>query len=75
MVEAGLTPLQAIVAVTGTSAKIMGAKERFGTVQPGRQADFLVLDANPLEDLHNTEKSFAVWQAGKTVRSMSGEQH
>jgi imidazolonepropionase-like amidohydrolase len=75
MVEAGLTPVQAIVAFTGTSAKIMGAKERFGTVQPGRQADFLVLDANPLEDLHNTEKFSAVRQAGKTVRSMSGEQH
>ena len=75
MVEAGLTPLQAIVAAAGTSAEILGAKERFGTLQPGRQADFLVLDANPLEDIHNTEKLFAVGQAGKTVRSVSGEQH
>ena len=71
MVEAGLTPMQAIIAATGTNADILKAGKQFGTLQPGRQADFLVLDANPLDDIHNTEKLSAVWQAGKTVPSVS----
>jgi imidazolonepropionase-like amidohydrolase len=71
MVEAGLTPMQAIVAATGTNAEILRGSKEFGTVQPGRQADFLVLDANPLDDIHNTEKLSAVWQAGKVVPSVS----
>jgi len=71
MVEAGLTPMQAIVAATRTNAEILlGAKE-FGTLESGKRADFLVLDANPLDDIHNTEKLSAVWQAGKVVPSVS----
>jgi imidazolonepropionase-like amidohydrolase len=71
MVEAGLTPMQAIVAATGTNAEILGGARQFGTLQPGRRADFLVLDANPLDDIHNTEKLSAVWQFGKIVPSVS----
>jgi imidazolonepropionase-like amidohydrolase len=67
MVESGLTPLQAIAAATRTSAEILGAASEFGTLAPGRQADFLVLDASPLEDIHNTEELSAVWQAGKPL--------
>lgn len=70
MVEAGLTPMQAIVAATGTSAEVLHGEKEFGTLQPGRQADLLVLDANPLDDIHNTEKLSAVWQAGKTVQAI-----
>jgi imidazolonepropionase-like amidohydrolase len=73
MVEAGLTPMQAIVAATGTNADILGGTKQFGTLQAGRQADFVVLDANPLDDVHNTEKLSAVWQAGKTVPSVSAK--
>jgi imidazolonepropionase-like amidohydrolase len=75
MVEAGLTPMQAIVAATGTSAGILGAAKEFGTLERGKQADFLVLDANPLEDIHNKEKLSAVWQAGRMVRSIPGGGH
>jgi imidazolonepropionase-like amidohydrolase len=71
MVEAGLTPMQAIVAATGTNAEILGGAKEFGTLQAGRRADFLVLDANPLDDIHNTEKLAAVWQSGKVVPSVS----
>jgi imidazolonepropionase-like amidohydrolase len=70
MVEAGLTPMQAIVAATGTNAEILGGAKEFGTLQAGRRAEFLVLDANPLDDIHNTEKLSAVWQAGKIVPSV-----
>jgi imidazolonepropionase-like amidohydrolase len=73
MVEAGLTPMQAIVAATGTNAEILGGAKQFGTLQPDRRADFLVLDASPLVDIHNTEKLSAVWQAGKKVPSVSAK--
>jgi imidazolonepropionase-like amidohydrolase len=73
MVEAGLTPMQAIVAATGTNAEILGGAKQFGTLQAGRAAEFLVLDANPLDDIRNTEKLSAVWQAGKTVPSVSAK--
>jgi imidazolonepropionase-like amidohydrolase len=73
MVEAGLTPMQAIVAATRTNADILGGAKKFGTLQPGMQADFLILDANPLDDIHNTEKLAAVWQAGKVVPSVSAK--
>ncbi len=73
MVEAGLTPMKAIVAATGTNAEILGGAKTFGTLQAGRRADFLVLDANPLEDIHNTERLSAVWQAGKIVPTVSAK--
>jgi imidazolonepropionase-like amidohydrolase len=73
MVEAGLTPMKAIVAATSTNAEILGGAKQFGTLQAGRRADFMVLDANPLDDIHNTEKLSAVWQAGKTVPSVSAK--
>jgi imidazolonepropionase-like amidohydrolase len=71
MVEAGLTPMQAITAATATNAEILRGDKQFGTLQPGRAAEFMVLDANPLDDIHNTEKLSAVWQAGKPVPSVS----
>jgi len=73
MVEAGLRPMQAIVAATSTNAEILGGSKQFGTLQAGHAAEFLVLDANPLDDIHNTEKLAAVWQAGKTVPSVSAK--
>jgi imidazolonepropionase-like amidohydrolase len=68
MVEAGLTPLQAIAVATGKSAEIMDVSENLGTLAPGKEADFLVLDGNPLQDIGNTEKLSAVWQAGKSIK-------
>ena len=73
MVEAGLTPMQAIVAATSTNAEILRGSKEFGTLQAGRAAEFMVLDANPLDDIHNTEKLSAVWQAGKPVPSVSAK--
>jgi imidazolonepropionase-like amidohydrolase len=67
MVESGLTPLQAIAAATRTSAEILGATSESGTLAPGKQADFLVLDSDPLEDIHDTEEPSAIWQAGKPL--------
>ena len=67
MTKAGLTPMQALVAGTGTAARCLHAQEQLGTLEPGKWADFLVLDANPLDDIRNTRKIDSVWIAGNRV--------
>jgi imidazolonepropionase-like amidohydrolase len=62
-VQLGLTPSQAIVAATERPAELMGLKDS-GTLAVGKRADFLVLDANPLEDIHNTRKISSVYLNG-----------
>ncbi len=64
--EAGLTPMQAIVIGTRNSAEILGARA-LGTVAPGKSADFIVLDANPLEDIANTRRIDRVYLRGKEI--------
>ncbi len=68
MVEAGLLPAEAIAAATGGSARCMGVESDIGTLVAGRQADFVVLDASPLEDIKNSRKIASVWQRGVQVR-------
>jgi imidazolonepropionase-like amidohydrolase len=71
MVESGLTPLEAIRIATGDSAVLLGGPTvDFGTLQAGKQADFMILERNPLEDIHNTETLSAVWQGGKPARAI-----
>ena len=55
MVAAGMTPAQVLVAATRTSAEILGLDD-LGMVAPGKSADFVVLDANPLDDITNTRR-------------------
>jgi imidazolonepropionase-like amidohydrolase len=71
MVEAGLTPMQAIMCATHNAANFLS--HDFGTLEPGQRADILVLDANPLEDIHNTEKIAAIWQAGKPLKPLTAK--
>lgn len=65
LVEAGFTPLEAMQAATLNPAKFSGKTESFGTIQVGRTADLVVLDANPLEDISHTRKLNAVVLGGK----------
>ena len=65
MVAAGLTPMEVIVASTRTSAHAMGRLKDFGTLERGKSADLVVLDADPLADIHNVRRVRAVMRAGQ----------
>jgi imidazolonepropionase-like amidohydrolase len=66
MVAAGMTPAQVIVAATRTSAEFLRMTDA-GTLEAGKRADLLVLDANPLDDITNTRKISAVYLRGLSV--------
>lgn len=65
LVEAGFTPLQALQAATLSPARFLGREGDLGTVAPGKIADLVLLDANPLENINNTRKIAAVLYRGK----------
>jgi len=72
MVGSGLTPLQAINCATSRAAALLGLLDR-GELKPGKLADFIVLTANPLDDITNTEKIAAVWHRGEKVAGAVGD--
>jgi imidazolonepropionase-like amidohydrolase len=65
MVAAGMTPAQVIVAATRNSAELL--RLNAGLVAPGKSADFIVLEANPLDDITNTRRIAAVYLRGAIV--------
>jgi imidazolonepropionase-like amidohydrolase len=66
MVEAGMTPAQALTAATVTSADFLRLADR-GTLDAGKRADFVVLDANPLDDIANTKRIADVYLGGRKL--------
>ena len=70
MVKAGLTPMQALVAATSGAARVMKLERKLGTLQPGKLADLVVLNADPLADIRNTRKLDSVWIAGRKLTSL-----
>jgi imidazolonepropionase-like amidohydrolase len=66
MVATGMTPAQVIVAATRNSAEFLGLTDT-GTIATGKSADFIVLEANPLEDITNTQRISAVYLRGAGV--------
>jgi imidazolonepropionase-like amidohydrolase len=67
LVELGMTPAQAIVAATKNGAIASRGLAEFGTIEPGKRADLLILDANPLDDIHNLRKPSAIVRDGRVV--------
>ncbi len=67
LVDAGLTPLQAIHSATGMNAAMLGIEAKTGTIEKGKQADVLVLNADPTENIQNTEKIDMIFHGGKQV--------
>jgi imidazolonepropionase-like amidohydrolase len=70
MAEAGLTPMQIIQAATKNSAEFLGAKD-LGTLEKGKWADLIVLNANPLADIKNMRTLHSVMIAGNAVTSLA----
>lgn len=67
IVEAGLTPLEAIHAATESAAQWLGSDTEFGTLEAGKKANFIILEKDPSEDIHNTQTLRAVWKNGIKV--------
>jgi imidazolonepropionase-like amidohydrolase len=67
MVEAGLSPMQALVAATKNAAEMIGQADEFGTIETGKRADILILRDSPLADIRNTRSLETVIQAGEVL--------
>lgn len=64
-VEAGLSPAETLRAATIVPARFCGVADRLGTIEPGKTASFVLLEANPLEDVANARKIDSVWLRGR----------
>ena len=67
LVKAGLSPLEALRTATSNAAAVLGVEGRLGCISPGAVADLVVLEADPLEDIRNTQKIYAVIQGGRII--------
>jgi tetratricopeptide (TPR) repeat protein len=65
LVQAGLAPMQALQTATRNAARFMGRDRDLGTIEPGKVADLLLLDANPLEAIGNTRRIHALVYGGR----------
>ena len=65
-VRAGLTPMDAIRAATQGAARSLGLSDR-GALEPGKRADLLVLDADPVRDVRNVRRISEIWKGGERV--------
>jgi imidazolonepropionase-like amidohydrolase len=74
MVEAGLRPLEAIVAATSTAARACRLEEKLGTIEPGKAADLLVIEGDPLEDVRVLLDGERRWLVLKEGRPVAGKQ-
>jgi imidazolonepropionase-like amidohydrolase len=68
----GSTPMESIIMATRDAARLIGRGSDPGTIEPGKVADLLILDANPLADLRNLRTIRLVMKAGVVYRTSLG---
>lgn len=73
LVESGLTPMEALQSATQNPAAFLGRLDSLGTIERGKIADLILLDADPLEDIRNVQKINAVVFGGKVISKPSLE--
>jgi imidazolonepropionase-like amidohydrolase len=71
LVKAGLSTMEALQAATRNPAKFLGVLDQLGTVEKGKLADLVLLDANPLEEISNTQRIYAVVLNGRLLTKAS----
>jgi imidazolonepropionase-like amidohydrolase len=72
MVEWGMSPLAAMRAATAAGAELLDVADITGTVDPGKTADLVLYDTNPLEDIRGVLTPRAVWKGGRRVAGRVG---
>ena len=70
MVEAGMSPMDAIVAATSTAAEVLGESERLGTVEAGKLADLIAVEGDPLADVTELESVDWVMKGGHVMKDV-----
>ena len=67
LVQAGIPPLEVVKIASSNAATALGIEDDVGIIEPGKQADMIVLSENPLDDIRNTKKIEAVISDGRFV--------
>lgn len=70
LVEAGIPPLEVITMATGVNAKLLNMDDRIGTIEPGKEADLIVLEKDPLENIQNSKTIEMVLSKGRIVTDL-----
>jgi imidazolonepropionase-like amidohydrolase len=73
MVKLGLTPLAAIQAATVNAADLLGWSDQIGTLEPGKYADLIAVEGDPLKDVTTLENVKVVLKGGEVVRGVKAE--
>ena len=67
LVDAGLTPLEAITTATKNAAKLMGDEDKWGTLEPGKRADILLVNGRPDKNISDTRNIKLVMKKGRVI--------
>lgn len=67
LVEIGIQPLEVIKIATRNGAQALGIEEDVDTIEPGKQADMIILSDNPVDEISNTKKIEAVTNNGQFI--------